>query len=93
MGRGRAIQKKVLVAPLDAQLYSKHTFVPDQPKRNAASWANNSPKPSISPLTNGSRRLIAAPLRRPQMVGGEYSISGELEEDGGDGESSLLEEE
>lgn len=36
---------------------------------------------------------MAAPLKRPQKVGGEYSISGELDEDGGEGESSLLEEE
>jgi len=38
----------------------------------------------------GKIRLIAAPRRRPHMVGGEYSIKGELEVDGGDGEVSLL---
>lgn len=31
---------------------------------------------------------MAAPRKRPQKVGGEYKISGELEDDGGDGESS-----
>jgi hypothetical protein len=43
-------------------------------------------------LTNGSRRLIAAPLNSPQIVGGLYSINGELDEEGGEGESSLLAE-
>ena len=43
----------------------------------------------MSPLMNGSKRLIAAPRRRPHIVGGEYRIKpGELEEDGGDGDSS-----
>ena len=42
---------------------------------------------------NGSSRLIAAPRRRPQNVGGEYRTNGgELDEDGGDGESSSLPE-
>lgn len=36
---------------------------------------------------------MAAPLNRPQNVGGEYKIKGELEEEGGEGESSLFEEE
>lgn len=71
----------------------RHTFVPDHPSRKAASCANNSPKPSINPLTKGSSRLIAAPLKRPQSVGGEYSIKGELDEEGGEGDDSLLEEE
>lgn len=69
------------------------TFVPDQPNRNAASCASSSPSPSIKPLTKGSSKLIAAPLSRPQNVGGVYSISGELEDDGGEGESSLLDDE
>ena len=69
------------------------TFVPDQPSRNAASCASNSPKPSISPLINGSSRLIAAPRSRPQKVGGEYNIIGDLEDEGGEGERSLFEEE
>ena len=69
------------------------TFVPDQPSRNAASCASNSPNPSISPLTKGSSKLIAAPRSRPQKVGGEYSIIGDLEDEGGEGERSLLEEE
>lgn len=68
------------------------TFVPDHPNLKAASCASNSPKPSINPLTKGKRRLIAAPLINPHMVGGEYRISGELEEEGGDGESSLFAE-
>ena len=46
------------------------TFVPPQPHRNATSFANNSPKPSISPFTNGKSRLIAAPLSNPHIVGG-----------------------
>jgi hypothetical protein len=42
---------------------------------------------------NGSSKLIAAPRRSPQSVGGVYSIiGGELEEDGGDGEISSLPE-
>ena len=42
---------------------------------------------------NGKSRLIAAPRRRPQRVGGLYNIrGGELEEDGGDGEISSLPE-
>ena len=69
------------------------TFVPDHPSRNAASCANNSPNPSISPLMKGSSRLIAAPRSRPQKVGGEYSIIGDLEDEGGEGERSLFEEE
>jgi hypothetical protein len=50
---------------------SKRTFVPLQPSLYAASFATNSPKPSISPFTKGSSRLMAAPRRRPQSVGGE----------------------
>jgi hypothetical protein len=68
------------------------TFVPDHPSLKAASWAKSSPNPNINPLTNGSRRLIAAPLNSPQIVGGLYSINGELDEEGGEGESSLLAE-
>jgi hypothetical protein len=42
---------------------------------------------------NGRSRLIAAPRNRPHNVGGEYSIIGEFEEDGGgEGESSSLPE-
>jgi hypothetical protein len=70
----------------------KLTFVPPQPNLKAASCANSSPKPNISPLMNGSSRLIAAPLTKPQIVGGEYNIMGEFEEGGGDGESSSLPE-
>lgn len=69
------------------------TFVPDHPNRKAASCASSSPNPNINPLTKGRSRLIAAPLSKPQNVGGEYSISGELDEDGGEGESSLFEDE
>jgi hypothetical protein len=44
-------------------------------------------------LINGKSKLIAAPLNKPQSVGGEYSIIGEFEEEGGgDGESSSLPE-
>ena len=61
-----------------------HTLVPLQPRRKAASCANNSPKPSISPFTKGKKRLIAAPRSRLHIVGGEYSIKGgDCSEDGG----------
>ena len=64
----------------------RHTFVSAHPNLNATSCANSSPKPSISPFMNGNIRLMPAPLMRPQIVGGEYRIKGELEEDGGEGE-------
>ena len=63
------------------------TLVPPHPNRNAASCANNSPNPSINPFINGSMRFIAAPRSNPHNVGGEYSISGEDEDEGGDGDS------
>ncbi len=66
--------------------------MPDHPNLKAASCASSSPKPSIKPLTKGKSRLIAAPLIKLHIVGGEYKISGELEEDGGEGESSLFAE-
>lgn len=65
-------------------------LVPDHPNLNATSCAMSSPKPSIKPLMNGSSRLIAAPRIRPQRVGGEYRMRGELEDEGGDDESSWL---
>jgi hypothetical protein len=44
-------------------------------------------------LTKGNNRLIAAPRIKPHKLGGEYRIiGGELEEDGGDMESSSLPE-
>jgi hypothetical protein len=46
------------------------TFVPLHPNLNATSFATSSPKPSISPLTNGNNKFMAAPRRRPQSVGG-----------------------
>lgn len=64
---------------------SKLTFVPPHPSLNAASCANSSPKPSMSPLMNGSRTLIAAPRNMLHIVGGEYNIRGR--EDGEDGSS------
>lgn len=64
----------------------KHTFVPPHPNLKAASCANSSPNPSMSPLMNGKNRLIAAPLAKLQNVGGEYRISGELDAEGGDGD-------
>lgn len=39
---------------------------------------------------NGSTKLMPAPRNKPHIVGGEYSIKGELDDDGGDGEASLL---
>lgn len=68
------------------------TFVPDHPSLNAASWAKSSPNPNMSPLMKGRRTLIAAPRNKPHIVGGEYSIIGELDEEGGDGDSSLFAE-
>ena len=41
---------------------------------------------------NGKSRFIAAPRTMPQNVGGLYNIIGELEEEGGDGDSSSLPE-
>lgn len=42
---------------------------------------------------NGNSRLIAAPRSKPHNVGGEYSIIGEFEDEGGgEGESSSLPE-
>lgn len=78
--------------PKDTQLDIIYvlTFVWDHPSLKAASCASNSPNPSMSPFTKGRIKLMAAPLRRPQIVGGEYRISGELEEDGGDGDDSLF---
>lgn len=46
------------------------TFVPPHPNLKAASCANSSPKPSISPLTNGRNKLMAAPRSKLQNVGG-----------------------
>ena len=74
----------------DIEKVAGHTLVPDHPNLKASSLATSSPKPNINPFTNGKKRLIAAPLNRPQNVGGEYSISGELEDEGGDGDSSWL---
>lgn len=68
------------------------TFVPDHPSLNAASWASSSPNPSISPLMKGRRTLIAAPRSRLHKVGGEYNIMGELDVEGGEGDSSLFAE-
>jgi hypothetical protein len=62
----------------------------DQPNLNAISFANNSPNPSIKPLMKGSTRLMAAPRSNPQIVGGEYSINGELDDDGGEEDESSL---
>ena len=68
------------------------TFVPDHPSLKAASCASSSPNPNINPLTNGSNRLIAAPRIKPHIVSGEYSIIGDLEEDGGEGDKSFCED-
>lgn len=48
----------------------RQTLVLDQPRRKAASCASNSPKPSIRPLTNGSKTLMAVPRSMLQKVGG-----------------------
>lgn len=65
---------------------NQHTFVPPHPNLKAASCANSSPNPNISPFTNGKNRLIAALLAKLQKVGGEYRIRGELDVEGGDGD-------
>lgn len=71
----------------------QHTFVPPHPNLKAASCANSSPNPNIKPLTNGSNRLIATPRSIPHRFGGVYSIrGGDIDEDGGEGESSSLPE-
>lgn len=64
--------------------FMERTFVLDQPRRKAASCANNSPNPSINPLTKGRIKLIAAPRKMPQIDGGLYGIRGELDADIGD---------
>ena len=46
-----------------------YTLFVDHPNLKAASCASNSPKPSMSPLTNGSSMFIAAPRARLQNVG------------------------
>lgn len=53
------------------QQADSRTFVCAQPSLNAASCANNSPNPSMSPFTNGNNKLIAAPLNKLHNVGGE----------------------
>ena len=60
---------------ITASPLKSHTLVPPHPNLKAASCANSSPKPSISPLTNGRKRLIAAPRSKLQNVGGAYKIS------------------
>lgn len=62
--------------------------MPLHPNLNAASCANNSPKPSIMPLMNGKNRLMVAPRIIDQIVGGWYRITAGEEDDGGDAESS-----
>ena len=89
------IQAKTMCAAYTKRFNNQRdlsTFVPDHPSLNAASCANSSPNPSINPLTNGNSRLIAAPRSRPHIVGGEYNIIGDLEEEGGEGERSLFED-
>ena len=68
-GWGRPVPESVSVSFLTPAI--KRTFVLDQPKRKASSFANSSPKPSIRPLTKGKSRLMAAPRTKPQKVGGE----------------------
>ena len=68
----------------------EYTFVFDHPNLKASSWAKSSPNPIMSPLIKGSMKFIAAPLTKPHIVGGLYKIKGLLEEEGGEGESSLF---
>ena len=67
-----------------------NTFVPDQPSLNAISWAKSSPKPIMSPFMNGRIKLIAVLLTKLKIVGGLYSMIGELDDEGGEEESSLF---
>ncbi len=62
--------------------------MPDHPNLYAHSFATNSPKPNIKPFTNGSSKLMAAPLTRPHSVGGLYSIMGAEDDEGGDEDGS-----
>lgn len=48
----------------------QRTLVPLQPSLKAASWAKSSPNPSITPLTKGNSRFMAALRRSDQTVGG-----------------------
>lgn len=66
------------------------TFVPDHPNLYAASFATNSPNPSIKPFTKGNSRFMAAPLINPHRVGGLYKIMGEEDEEGGEEEERSL---
>jgi hypothetical protein len=56
--------------------FQQLTLVELHPTRNANSCANSSPNPSISPFTNGSSRLMAAPLNIDHTVGGWYIMTG-----------------
>ena len=77
-------------APASPTTATMLTFVPAHPNLKASSFANNSPNPSINPFTKGNSRFIPAPLSKPHMVGGEYRIIGELEDEGGESDNSLL---
>jgi hypothetical protein len=92
LNRRGVLGKSVMVIStmLEAEHIGMHTFVPDQPSLKATSFATSSPNPSIRPLTKGRRRFMAAPLTRPQSVGGLYSMSGDEDDEGGDGEESSL---
>lgn len=65
------------------------TFVPDHPSLKAASCANNSPNPSMRPLTKGNIKFIAAPRNIPHIVGGLYNIIGDRDDEGGEGDNSF----
>lgn len=86
---GRSIEGVVSQQP-PARWEGLHTLVLVHPRRKAASCAKSSPNPSIRPFTNGRKRLIAAPRRTLQKVGGLYRIKGELVLDWSD--SSLFAE-
>jgi hypothetical protein len=86
MSRENLFLALAFVASPFPYLTTLHTFVPLHPNLHAASFATSSPNPSINPFTKGSSRFIAAPRRRPQIVGGLYRIKG-VSEDEAAGES------
>lgn len=52
------------------RVLAQRTLVLVHPSLKAVSCAKSSPHPIIIPLMKGSNRLIAAPRRRDQIVGG-----------------------
>lgn len=85
---GKICEDRVRLVQPEASWQMRQTLVLLHPNLNAASCANSSPNPSIMPLTKGRKRLIAAPRRIDQKVGGWYRMTAGDDEDGGDVEMS-----